>query len=67
MPPRTIHETTVGVTDSPPPSAQLVAMNVEVARPRYAPVASSASPSALDLFQLASALALALLFRRLRA
>jgi hypothetical protein len=64
MPPRTMAES---VTDSPPPSAQLVAMHVEVVQPRYAPVASPSSPTALDLFQLASALALALLFRRLRA
>jgi hypothetical protein len=67
MPPRTMAETTVGVTDGPPPSAQLVAMHVEVVQPRYTPVAAPWSPSALDLFQLASALALGLLFRRLRA
>jgi hypothetical protein len=67
MPPGTTTESTVGLTDSPQMSAQLVAMNVEVVKPRHVPDASPALPSALDLFQLASALALALLFRRLRA
>jgi hypothetical protein len=67
MPPGTRGETTVGHADSSQAPAQLVAMSVEVVQqPRVAPMGSS-TPSALDLFQLASALALALLFRRLRA